>query len=257
MYRVVPINAFTDNYIWALVGDNQKCAIVDPGDANPVLAKIKQYDWQLTEILLTHHHADHIGGVATLLEAFPDCRVVGPGSSRFSKLCEPLAEGDRVTLIATNSEFQVLELFGHTRDHIGFVDDANAFVGDTLFSIGCGRLFEGTAQQLFDSLGKLKALPETTQIFCAHEYTLANLEFALAVEPENTGLVEYQSQVLDWLSKEQASIPTNIKREKALNPFLRLHEEKLRQRVQQKFKAQTALTPAKAFELLRKWKDTF
>jgi len=257
MYHVHRIHAFSDNYIWALVGNQNKCAIVDPGEAKPVLATLANNSWELTEILLTHHHPDHIGGVKQLVEAFPNARVVGPDAPRFSQLAEPVFENGRIRLEATGSILNVTHLFGHTRDHIGYFDDQNVFVGDTLFSIGCGRLFEGTAVQLFESLQKLKSLPDTINVYCAHEYTLSNLEFALTVEPDNPALRQYQLEVADLLANGESSIPTTIGREKKLNPFLRAGTGELKQAVQHKFNLSAEPDELQSFTLLRQWKDSF
>ncbi len=257
MYQVHRIPAFSDNYLWLLAADEGKCAVVDPGDAGPILAFLEEKSWCLTEILLTHHHADHIGGVSALLTHFPDCKVYGPNSPRFASLANPVSQDQKIKLIATGTELTVLELFGHTRDHIGYVDATNAFVGDTLFSIGCGRLFEGTAAQLFESLEKLKQLPDNSRVYCAHEYTLSNLAFAMAVEPENNGLVKYKAEVEALLAQNLASIPTTIARESRLNPFMRCHEVEIQTAIQRQFNLSYLPSPLDTFTHLRNWKDSF
>ena len=257
MYQGHRIAAFTDNYLWLLEGNTGKCAAVDPGDARPILAFIEQNGLELTEILLTHHHADHIGGLGELKSRFPNCKVYGPASERFADMAVGLLDGEKIELAATASQLTIVNLFGHTRDHIGYLDASNAFVGDTLFSIGCGRLFEGSASELYQSLQTLAQLNDDTRIYCAHEYTLANLAFALAVEPNHLGLLNYKKDVESLLSKGEASIPTTMGREKRLNPFLRCHMVQVQQSIQNHFGLKHVPDPLEAFTLLRKWKDGF
>lgn len=255
-YQVYRINAFDDNYLWALV-NNGKCAIVDPGDAAPVRQFLDKNQFELTDILVTHHHNDHVGGIAQLAESFPHVKIFGPNTKRFAMVTEPCEQSDRVTL-NNGIELNVLELHGHTIDHIGYYDKHSAFVGDTLFSVGCGRLFEGSPQQMFDAHNKLVALGEDINIYCAHEYTLANIEFALSAEPDNAELHQYKREVERLRATDKASIPTTIKQQLAVNPFLRLAQTSIHQQVIAQFDlSQSSLTPLECFTYLRKWKDKF
>ena len=255
MYQVSKINAFRDNYIWALV-KNDRCAIVDPGDAKPVLDFISINQLTLTDILITHHHPDHIGGIKELIEQFPNVEIFGPATERFPMVTTPCVEGQ---VINTNlgAELKVFEVPGHTLDHICFVDELHAFVGDTLFSGGCGRLFDGTAAQLMTSLSRLAHLPEETHIYCAHEYTQANLEFALTVESNNASLVNYSTEVNAKRDHLEATIPTTIRTELQINPFLRASHPKIKQKIMQHYQLNELPNDIESFTLLRKWKDNF
>lgn len=255
MYQVVKINAFRDNYIWALVNGHQ-CAIIDPGEAAPVLEFIKQNKLVITDILVTHHHPDHIGGISEITQDNPAIKVFGPHTERFPMVTHPCRDNDKIEL-ALGTQFTVLGLTGHTLDHIGYVDSRNAFVGDTLFSAGCGRLFEGTPEQMQQSLLKIAALPEYTQVYCAHEYTEANLAFAKAVEQQNQQRDEYAQRVSELRQQSLASIPTNIALEKAINPFLRADQQQIQRRVQQEFNLRQQPDPVQTFVKLREWKDNF
>lgn len=186
MLQIKSIPAFDDNYIWLIQNRDRDCAVVDPGSAEPVLAYLKQHDLNLKAVLITHHHHDHIGGVAELVHQFPEIHVVGPAQEPIPTLTHPVEDGDQIELF--DERFMVLGLPGHTLGHIGYVGDGKLFCGDVLFSAGCGRVFEGTMEQMFSSLNKLLSLPEETQVYSAHEYTAANVAFALAVEPENEQL---------------------------------------------------------------------
>ena len=190
MLTVLTVPAFDDNYLW-IIHDGRHAAVVDPGDAEPILAALAEHGLSLVAILLTHHHADHIGGVPRLLQ-HAKVPVFGPARENIGTVTRPLVEGDVATVAELDLTLSVLDMPGHTRGHIGYVatDRQWLFCGDTLFAGGCGRLFEGTPQQMCDSLAKLAALPGSTKVFCAHEYTLSNLRFALAVEPGNAALVE-------------------------------------------------------------------
>jgi hydroxyacylglutathione hydrolase len=253
---ILAIPAFNDNYLW-LIHDGVHAAVVDPGEAAPVLAALEANRLILAAILLTHHHADHVGGVPDLLNKFK-VPVFGPGNEAITRVTAALAEGDTVSVPELGLNLSVLEVPGHTRGHIAYVAPQQSwlFCGDTLFAGGCGRLFEGTAAQMADSLGKLAALPDATQVFCAHEYTLANLRFALEVEPENIVLI-------DRIASEQAkrnqglpTVPSTIGLEKKTNPFLRCHEPAVTERLA----ATGHLTqhdPVAVFAALRQWKDNY
>ena len=223
MIRIDRIPAFQDNYIWALT-QGTECVVVDPGDAGPVLAYLQAHSYQLVGILLTHWHGDHQGGVDALKAAFPACAVYG-SAKPLKGPSKPLGERDQVELLG--AVFQVLETPGHTLDHITYVSTSPvfetpvAFTGDTLFAGGCGRLFEGTALQMFESLAKINQLPANTAIYCAHEYTLANLQFAVTAEPEHAPTADRLSQVAAARDRDEPTVPTTLAIERDTNPFLR------------------------------------
>jgi hydroxyacylglutathione hydrolase len=256
---VVAVPAFRDNYLW-LVHDGSNAAVIDPGDAAPILAALEARKLSLTAILLTHHHADHIGGVPALLR-HAKVPVFGPRADGIAAVEIPLGEGDRVQVPGLNLAFRVLDVPGHTLGHIAYVreggDEPWLFCGDTLFAGGCGRLFEGTPAQMLDSLAKLAALPDDTRVFCAHEYTLSNLRFASAVEPGNQALRE---RVVAEEAKRERGIPTvpsTIGVEKATNPFLRSSQPDIVATLQREGRLAPGASPLAAFAALREWKNTF
>ena len=252
---VFPIKAFNDNYIWCLRNQSH-CSVVDPGDAAPVLAYCKDNQLTLSAILITHHHWDHTGGIDALLTAFPDIPVYGPQNKDIKQITVRLSQGDDLELAMLGVKFSVLEVPGHTLDHIAYYGDTGLFCGDTLFSAGCGRLFEGTPQQMFQSLAKLTALPNDTEVYCTHEYTMANIAFAEAVEPNTQALIDYKHWANKQRVKNTPTLPTNIQRELAVNPFLRCHSSELVTNVSQNMGA--ILTSEQAtFASLRNWKDNF
>jgi len=214
---ITPIPAFRDNYIWCLTAkNNPSCVVVDPGDAEPVFAYLQQHSLDLAAILITHHHWDHTGGIAKLLKSY-SVPVYGPKHDNVAQLSHVLAENDEVSVPELGLNYRVLDIPGHTLGHIAFYDHESLFCGDTLFSAGCGRLFEGTAEQMWHSLQKMAQLPDTTKVYCAHEYTQANLEFALEVEPNNPDIAARLAQI------QAVSLPSTILIEKSTNPFLRCH----------------------------------
>lgn len=256
---VLTLPAFKDNYLW-LIHDGSNAAIVDPGEAGPVKAALAAHKLRLTAILLTHHHADHIGGVPGLLEEW-DVPVFGPRNDGIALVTHPLGEGERITVPGLELALDVLDVPGHTLGHIAYVRrDADApwlFCGDTLFGAGCGRLFEGTPRQMMESLAKFTALPDETLVYCAHEYTLSNLRFAQAVEPGNAAL---DARVLaDGARREagQPTIPSTIAIEKATNPFLRHGEARIAQSLVEAGRLTLQATPVDTFAALREWKNTF
>jgi hydroxyacylglutathione hydrolase len=228
---VQAIPAFVDNYLWLLRDASGNAVAIDPGDGSLVMAQIATDRLDLRAILLTHHHHDHIDGVAQLVQSHR-CPVYGPRDARMPMVDHVCAEGDRVTLTAPALSFDVWHLPGHTLSHLAFIGHGAAFVGDTLFSAGCGRLFEGTPTQMLNSLDRLAALPPETIVFCAHEYTRDNLRFALDWEPENRSLQRRYSEVSDRLARGIGSLPTTIIAELAVNPFLRCGEPLIRQRLE-------------------------
>ncbi len=256
---VLAVPAFRDNYLW-LIHDGVNAAVVDPGDAEPILEALAHHRLALSSILLTHHHADHIGGVAALLAAHA-VPVFGPRHDGIDAVTDPLGEGDRFDVPGLDVRLEVLDVPGHTRGHIAyFRRHAQAhwlFCGDTLFAGGCGRLFEGSPAQMLASLGKLAALPDDTLVYCAHEYTLSNLRFALAVEPDNERLRERLTLAAALRDKDLPTVPSNIGLEKATNPFLRQDQPRVRQSLVAAGRLAPQADSVEAFAALREWKNTF
>jgi hydroxyacylglutathione hydrolase len=252
--EVVPLRAFKDNYIWAL-RNNRYAAIVDPGDAQPVLDFLQRERLELCAILATHHHADHVGGIAALLvhRLVP---VYGPRGEPISTLTHPVGEADEVAIPQLGLRFGVLDIPGHTRAHIAYYGADSLFCGDTLFACGCGRLFEGTAPQMAASLAKLAALPDATLVYSGHEYTLANIEFARAVEPGNDELAARARSEAEKRGRGQPTLPSTIGREKKTNPFLRCLQPAVIASAS-KFLGARADDPVQVFAALRDWKNTF
>ena len=260
MPHIEPIPAFDDNYIWCLHED-AAAWVVDPGDAAPVQAFLRERGLRLHGILITHHHGDHVGGLATLRAAWPDAIVYGPANPAIAGIDHALREGDSVT--AAGLRFDVIAVPGHTLDHIAYHSGDSTpptlFCGDTLFAAGCGRLFEGTAAQMQASLGKLARLPAATAVYCAHEYTLSNLRFARAVEPDNAALRARQERDSALRDQRRPTLPSSIGEELATNPFLRWDAPDVvaaaRERAPEP--AAEGADPAAIFAAIRAWKDRF
>ena len=253
MPELIPLPAFNDNYIWVLTEQhNPYCLVVDPGDAEVVTEYLQQQQQALAAILITHHHADHTGGIRQLKQQYPACRVIGPAAEKLKiqELEQLVAGGDNVTVPELNWQCQVFDLPGHTAGHIGFYSAPVLFCGDTLFSVGCGRLFEGTAKQLYQSLQSIAALPDNTLLCCTHEYTLANIAFALSIEPENTDLQQYLKHCQQKRQLSEPTLPALLATERKVNPFLRCENIAL----QLRFNQNSALA---LFTLLRQAKDQF
>jgi hydroxyacylglutathione hydrolase len=254
--KLIPIPAFNDNYIWML-HDEGRALVVDPGDAQPVLSALQQFGLTLEAILVTHHHGDHTGGVSHLHQT-TRAQVYGPALERMPEPLQRLADGEVVNLLGLR--FEVLHIPGHTAGHIAYFAQVPEqapvlFCGDTLFSAGCGRLFEGTPTQMLGSLNRLAALPEATRVCCAHEYTLSNLRFAVAVEPDNAELLAYQAHAQSLRQQLLPTLPSSIEVEKAVNPFLRTHLPQVTQAVRQM--NHNAIEAVSVFAALRTWKDQF
>lgn len=259
--QVSMIKAFSDNYIWAIsTTENSSIAIVDPGDAEVCIEFIEQNKNQLSAILITHHHSDHVGGIEKLRNYCHENKwpltIYGPENENIPYCDIKLNENSVVQLSDLALEFSVIDVPGHTSGHIAYLAQDNLFCGDTLFSGGCGRLFEGTPSQMLASLNKLQALPEKTRVYCAHEYTKANLDFALTVEPSNIELVHYYNQVLKKRAEDIATIPTSIMQEKMINPFLRCHQESIMASASE-YRCQPVNDALAAFTTIRSWKDNF
>ena len=250
--QIVPIPAFNDNYLW-LMHDGRSAVVVDPGDAAPVRQFIAQHDLALVAILITHHHADHTGGLPALAGDLP---VYGPAGEPIAHVTRRLSEGDSVTIPELGVTFEILDIPGHTRGHIAYVAPGFVFCGDTLFSAGCGRLFEGSPAQMHDSLAKLAALPDDTKVYCTHEYTLSNLAFAKAAEPENPARDAWLAECRRLRSVDAPTLPTTIGREKAINPFLRANRSTVRDGLASHL-GTSPTGEVEAFAALREWKNTF
>lgn len=255
MLDITPIPAFDDNYIWLLQRRGSRdAAVVDPGDAAPVLAVLKREGLGLGAVLVTHHHWDHTGGVGELRAAFPRCRVYGPADRRIAGVTDPVGEGDEVAPAWLDAAFQVLEVPGHTSSHIAYLGEDVLFCGDTLFAAGCGRVFDGTFDQLAGSLRRLAELPARTRIYCAHEYTLANLGFAKWVEPENPHLSRREAAERARRAASVPTVPSLLREELATNPFLRTGVAAVISAAED-YAGVSLETPAEVFRALRQWKD--
>lgn len=261
---IVPLSALRDNYIW-LLRRGGRAVVVDPGDAAPVLAYLAGQSLELVAVLVTHHHADHVAGITALCEKFPKTRVYGPSGEKIVGLTHPLGEGEFevVELPGMNMRFQVIGVPGHTQGHLAYYEPnwsghGLLFSGDTLFSAGCGRLFEGTPEQMQRSLARLRCLPPETRVFCAHEYTEANLRFASVVEPDNRLIAEYAAHIARQRASGLPSLPTTLAIECQINPFLRWDKPTVRQAAQR----YSGYSPGgnvdvNVFAAIRAWKNEF
>lgn len=254
MIHISPIPAFQDNYIW-VIHNQQYAASVDPGDAAPVLEYLAANKLQLIAILITHHHHDHVGGIADMVDQF-SVPVYGPMHEKIPAITHPLQEGDTVHLKPLSIHFSVLDVPGHTAGHIAYYGKNTLFCGDTLFCSGCGRIFEGTPQQMYQSLLKLASLPDDTKVYCTHEYTLSNLSFSRTVEPNNLQLAQFENEAKKLRTQNIPTIPSTIKQEKAINPFLRCDQSEVIHHAS--IHAGNTLTePLQVFTALRHWKNNF
>lgn len=259
MPTIIPIPAFTDNYIW-LLRNGHNAVVVDPGDAAPVLAVLAREQLQLTAILTTHHHQDHVGGNTALL-AHARVPVFGPARESIPGCTQRLKENDTFVVPGIGIELRVLDIPGHTAGHIAYVGQLSAtshlaFVGDTMFACGCGRLFEGTAAQMSDSLAKLAALDGDTLVYCGHEYTLSNLRFAAAVEPGNASVRTHAAEVAAVRARSTPSLPSTVGLETRINPFLRSRRPDVRAAASA-HAGRPLSDDADAFAAVREWKNGF
>ncbi len=256
MEKILRLEAFLDNYIWVLLGPHSNAVVVDPGDATPVLETLKLRNLNLTAILVTHHHFDHCGGVTQLLNKY-NVPVYGGHREPIPHLSNPLKEGDDLKLDSIGVSFKILEIPGHTLGHIAYVcEDRKLFSGDTLFTAGCGKLFEGTPEQMLSSLSKLKALPKNIEVYCGHEYTLNNLRFAMAVEPDNTDIKERFEETKTLRGLGKSTVPASIGTELRTNPFLRTDQAAVIAAAEQ-YAKQKLNSETEVFRVIREWKNHF
>lgn len=257
MFNITPIPAFNDNYIWMLsTTGSQDVAVVDPGDAQVVSQYLQDHNLKLAAILITHHHYDHTDGVAALV-ADNGCPVYGPENSPFKGITHPLGDGDTLSLLGLN--LRVYAVPGHTLDHICYYlasDTPQLFCGDTLFLAGCGRLFEGTPEQMQQAMHFFGSLPDSTQVFCTHEYSLTNLTFAAAVEPGNADIQAAIQRCQALRANDEPTLPTTIGVEKRINPFMRSNEESIKASAEDHCGV-IMNTSTEVFTAIREWKNNF
>ncbi|GHA69644.1 hydroxyacylglutathione hydrolase [Cognatilysobacter bugurensis] len=251
--RLTALPAFDDNLVWCLIDDTGRAIVVDPGDATPVLDAARD-GLVPSAVLLTHHHHDHIGGVPALLDRWPELPVFAPDDVRIEHATQRV--GDAARIEAGGVRFDVMFVPGHTRSHVAFVGAGSLFCGDTLFSLGCGRLFEGTAAQMHASLARLAALDDATRVCCGHEYTESNAAFALAVEPDNPALHARAAEVRMLRAQGRLTLPSTIASERACNPFLRCDAAAVRDRIATRL-GHAPSDDVETFAELRRWKDGF
>lgn len=251
--NIIPISAFKDNYIWLFYDETTRSAwVVDPGEAEPVIEALNAQKLQLNGIIITHHHYDHSGGVKTLQEKYNHLAVYGSHKSPLNVITHRVKDRDAIT--CSNMTFNVIEIPGHTLDHTAFFGNNWLFCGDTLFSMGCGKIFEGTPELMYHSLGKLKQLPDPTQVFCGHEYTLANLNFAKIVEPNNPAIINKIQQITEIRKQNKPTLPSTLREEKWLNPFLRCEEAAIIKAVEN-HTGRKLPNVVDVFAKLREWKN--
>ena len=258
MIEIVPLPAFQDNYIWTLRDADRKnphAAVVDPGEARPVKEYLAREGLTLVAILATHHHPDHVGGISELV-ATAKVPVFGPKGEPIPELTHPVGQGDKVEIPALNAIFSVLDIPGHTRAHVAYYGLESLFCGDTLFACGCGRVFEGTAAQMLDSLTKLATLPDETKVYCGHEYTLANIKFARAVDPDNRVLAAREERAQALRAAGRPTLPSTLGEERATNPFLRCTEPVVVESAN-KYLGSRIGDPVSVFAAIREWKNRF
>jgi hydroxyacylglutathione hydrolase len=254
MLAIHSVPAFKDNYIWILE-DGRHAAAVDPGDSAPVEDFLASRGLELCAILATHHHADHVGGLPALVRRWK-CPTFGPAREVAAPLDHRLAEGDRFTVPALGIELDTIDIPGHTAGHVALHGAGLLFCGDTLFTCGCGRLFEGTPAQMVDSLAKLARLPGDTSIHCGHEYTMSNIRFAEAVEPGNRKLMERKERDAAKRERGEPTVPSTLAEELATNPFLRCSEPQVVASAE-RHAGRKLKSPVEVFTEIRAWKNSF
>jgi hydroxyacylglutathione hydrolase len=253
--NIEPIRAFDDNYIWLITDENSRnCTVVDPGDEVPVLEMLEKRDLQLTSILVTHKHFDHVGGIDELKKRYPGVLVFGPGNESIAQVTQVVTDNEKINLPGMNLVFQVLAVPGHTEGHVAYLGHGALFCGDTLFAAGCGRVFSGTFDQMSASLDRIRRLPAETKIYCAHEYTQANIGFGLWVEPANEALQLRKKRVDQILAQQQSTVPSILQEELDTNPFLRFDKEHVIVEAE-KWSGRKLHGNAEVFTALRQWKD--
>jgi len=258
MLEIVPLPAFKDNYIWTLRDADRRnphAAVVDPGEARPVKEYLAREGLTLAAILATHHHPDHVGGIAELVE-MTRVPVFGPKGEPIPALTHPVGQDDSVEIASLAAKFAVLDIPGHTRAHVAYYGLGSLFCGDTLFACGCGRVFEGTAAQMLHSLTKLAALPDETRVYCGHEYTLANIQFARAVDPGNSVLAAREERAATLRAAGRPTLPSTLGEERATNPFLRCAEPVVVESANKYLGARIG-DPVSVFAAIREWKNRF
>ena len=252
--NIIQIPAFSDNYLWLLHESHQRHAVVvDPGDHTPILKALDENNLDLKDILITHHHNDHIGGILELKKIFPDVNIYGPSDKRIPANII-VNDGENVKLNSLHESFKVIDVKGHTNSHVAYYFKNKLFCGDTLFSCGCGRLFEGSYIDMHKALSRIKQLPKETMIYCAHEYTLDNIGFAKLVDPNNADLISMEKKVKKIIDKGGYSIPSKLESELKINPFLRFDIPNIKQAVQNHFNIEIK-SEAEILKYIREWKD--
>ena len=252
--NIIQIPTFTDNYVWLMHEfNNDSSVVVDPGESEPVIEALNANNLKLSDILLTHHHHDHIGGVKKLKQIYPEANIYGPEDIRVPTTIV-VKDNQIIRLDSIDEEFRVMDVRGHTSSHIAYYFKDKLFCGDTLFSCGCGRLFEGTYNDMYKALIKIRNLPKETIVYCAHEYTLDNIGFAKIVDPKNLDLLEREKEVKDLLKNGFYTIPSVLENELKINPFLRFDNTNIITAVQKHFNV-TTNNEAEIFKYTREWKD--
>jgi len=254
MHTVEPIHAFSDNYVWLISAAGSDAAVVvDPGEAEPVLSALDEHGLSVAAVLLTHHHQDHVGGVDAILRKFP-APVYGPATEDISSVDHPVAGGGGVSVPELDLDLEVADVPGHTAGHVAYLGPSYAFVGDTLFAGGCGRVFEGTPEQMYNSLQTLGALSPATTLYCAHEYTATNLRFAFEVEPGNDALVQRMEDVREARAQGRPTVPSTLVDELATNPFMRCGVPEIKAAAERRV-GRRLERESDVFAVVRRWKD--